>query len=155
MYDLESQYCNRNCIGCSASSLATAGLRFKIDTMCLTYFNRRIAAEANGTAEVAANESSVKTLDRCLGGELPLAYIAWLVYSLGLSSKVCLIYGPWYEVVDMLSVRMWFGTNMLRSAVSLTAVVFLLLVSTHNDAPPASERQVRVAMVTSKVSSRQ
>jgi len=24
--DLEGQYCNRNCIGCSASNLATAGL---------------------------------------------------------------------------------------------------------------------------------
>jgi len=24
--DLEGQYCNRNCIGCNASSLATAGL---------------------------------------------------------------------------------------------------------------------------------
>jgi len=24
--DLEGQYCNKNCIGCSASSLATAGL---------------------------------------------------------------------------------------------------------------------------------
>jgi len=24
--DFEGQYCNRNCVGCSASSLATAGL---------------------------------------------------------------------------------------------------------------------------------
>ena len=77
------------------------------------------------------------------------AYITWLVYSVGLSAKICMIYGPWYIVVDNLTERIFFGLNTLRLAVSLTGVIFFLLVSTHYHAPAASQRQVRVVMATS------
>jgi len=77
-----------------------------------------------------------------------MAYVAWLVYSLGLSAKICVIYGPWYHILDVLTVQLFFGLNTLRSAVSLTGIIFLLFVWTHHDAPAATERQVRVVMVT-------
>jgi len=34
--DLEGQYCKRNCIGCSASSLATAGVLFHWNGLTVT-----------------------------------------------------------------------------------------------------------------------
>jgi len=41
VYDLDGQYCNRNCIGCSASFLATAGLlvvAFRCKPTCSRHF---------------------------------------------------------------------------------------------------------------------
>jgi len=67
---------------------------------------------------------------------------------LGLSAKIWVIYGPQYKIVDVLTVRLFIGINTLRSTVSLTGVIFFLFVSMHHDAPAASERQVRVVMVT-------
>jgi len=111
------------------------------------WLNIRQPADA-ATAEVTDDER--RRIFGCqLGGELPLAYIAWLVYSLGLSAKISIIYGPQYRIVDTLTVHMFLGLNTLRLAVSLSGVVFFLLVSTHHDAPAASERQVSVAMETS------
>ena len=98
--------------------------------------------------KVTDNAHRRNLLHRLAGRELPLAYIAWLLYSLGLSARIWLIYGPWYNVVGVVTVRMFFGTNALRLAVSLTAIVFFLLVSTHHDAPVASQRQVSVVMAT-------
>jgi len=61
--DLEGQYCNRNCIGCSASSLATAGLLVRFATASQfgneNLFPRRVLGqriELNATAYTVNRE---------------------------------------------------------------------------------------------------
>ena len=76
-------------------------------------------------------------------GELPLGYVAWLVYSLPTAVKIGIIFE---DVAGDLDEKNFFGPNTLKISVVLTGVVFLLLVATHNNAKPGTTRS---AFITS------
>lgn len=72
-------------------------------------------------------------------GELPLGYIAWLVYAIFLAARVAVIFKQIaYRLTES---EDFFGPNTLKSAVALACVVFFLLIMTHADTPPRSARE--------------
>jgi len=77
------------------------------------------------------------------GGELPLGYIAWLLYTLVLSAKIVVIFGDSLFLVARITSESKLDGSVLRTALSLSSIVFFTLVITHHDAPTKSERQVR------------
>ena len=76
------------------------------------------------------------------GGELPLGYIAWLLYSIVMSAKIGIIFGNQFFIVSKVDKNAFFDGSVLRTALSLSSIIFFTLILTHNDAPPKSEREV-------------
>lgn len=65
-------------------------------------------------------------------GELPLAYIAWALYALQASIRTAILFR---YVASQLEEKNVFGPNTMRTAMALTAVLFLQLVLAHHDSP--------------------
>ena len=80
-----------------------------------------------------------------VGGELPWGYAAWLVYSLVLAIKVGIIFENFAHVLDE---RDFFGPNTLKMTIASTCLIFMLLVTVHNDATPKSKRALFLATLT-------
>ncbi|ELU17874.1 hypothetical protein CAPTEDRAFT_219189 [Capitella teleta] len=79
------------------------------------------------------------------GGELPLGYVAWGVYAVFLCCKVAIIFGmPEYIAQKLDEKSGFFGVNLLKTTISLSAIIYLLLVASHNDAAPDSNRQALI-----------
>lgn len=84
-------------------------------------------------------------------GELPLGYLSWFLYSVVLSVKFCLIYGPHFALVDHLQPDEVITQNYLKVAIALSSVVFLLLVNAHHDAPSGSSRSDYISTIVGSV----
>ncbi len=69
--------------------------------------------------------------------ELPMGWISWLIYSIFLAIRVTLLF---LDVVQHLDEADFFGPNTLKTTVAAAGIIFLLLVSTHHDAPHGSSR---------------
>ncbi len=71
------------------------------------------------------------------GGDLPLGYMAWFLYSLLLAVRVGIIFEDCVEYLDEENV---FGPNTLKVMIALSGIIFILLVCTHHDAESSSPR---------------
>ena len=74
-------------------------------------------------------------------GELPLAYAAWGLYSVTLSSKVAVIF---LYVAPTLDNTSEFGPNTLKTAVAAATVIFLLMVLSHTNAEVSANAQLYI-----------
>ncbi|CAH1782988.1 unnamed protein product [Owenia fusiformis] len=83
------------------------------------------------------------------GGELPLAYIIWFIYSLVLIIKVAILFK---HTAQFLEEKNFFGPNLLKVVIALSSVIFMLLVMTHHEAPPHSSKEHFLERVTGEVS---
>lgn len=72
-------------------------------------------------------------------GRFPLCYTSWLLYSLLLVAKVVLLFRM--DVAQVLKDDDWYGIQFLKAVVAVAAVIFLLLVESHNEAGAASEQR--------------
>ena len=77
--------------------------------------------------------------------ELPLGWIAWLVYSILLASRMAILF---QDVVQRLDEKDFFGPNTLKLTLASSAFIFLLLIATHHDAPYGSSRQSFISSVS-------
>ncbi len=68
-------------------------------------------------------------------GQLPLGWMAWLVYSIPLAVRMALLFE---NVVQTLDEKDYFGPNTLKLAIASAAFICLLLIATHHDAPLGS-----------------
>lgn len=83
-------------------------------------------------------------------GSLPLVYVVWFVYSSLLTAKVVLLFK--LDVAQSLDANSAFGPQLLKVIIASAAVVFLLLVETHNNAEPHSNEQSYIYfLITSTV----
>ena len=73
-------------------------------------------------------------------GELPLGYISWFFYSLLLSTKFGILYGPNLGILNVLTRYEAFGEGFIQTTLALSSLVFLFLVFVHHDASPDSSR---------------
>ncbi|XP_015920720.1 transmembrane protein 121B [Parasteatoda tepidariorum] len=98
----------------------------------------------------AAGKKNIPPPKKSNLGYLPLVYIVWFIYSSLLTSKVVLLFK--LDVAQSLDVDSAFGTQLLKIIIASSAVVFLLLVETHNNAEPHSDGQAYIHfLITSTV----
>ncbi len=69
-------------------------------------------------------------------GVLPLCYVSWLCYASYLVFKISYLFKN--EVVNLLDKQDIFGPQLLKLAVSISTVIFILLVAAHHDAEKVS-----------------
>ncbi|GIY28999.1 hypothetical protein CDAR_79231 [Caerostris darwini] len=94
------------------------------------------------------NTSKIKSIFK--PGSLPLVYTVWFFYSALLTAKVVLLFK--LDVAQSLDANSAFGPQLLKVIIASAAVVFLLLVETHNNAEPHSDHQAYIYfLITSTV----
>lgn len=77
-------------------------------------------------------------------------YVVWFFYSALLTAKVILLFK--LDVAQSLDANSAFGPQLLKVIIASAAVVFLLLVETHNNAEPHSDEQSYIYfLITSTV----
>lgn len=81
-------------------------------------------------------------------GIMPLSYCSWLFYSFFLLAKIVLIVRS--GILYNLDPKQTFGPQLLQVTVTLSGIIFLLLVEGHNWAPRGSPRYVFVTLVCGK-----
>lgn len=76
-------------------------------------------------------------------GVLPCAYISWFLYASLLIAKICVIFKS--NIPNELELKGLLSTTTLKIVLSMTVVVFILLINTQHDAEPNSERNNYIA----------
>lgn len=76
-------------------------------------------------------------------GVLPFGYISWFIYAGVLIAKVVVIFRS--ELGSMLTNETMYSTITLKITLALTVVIFILLVNSHHDAEPNTERNNYIA----------
>lgn len=71
-------------------------------------------------------------------GLLPLAYLVWVFYVTLLVVKIIILFKM--EIAQNLDDKTSFGPQLLKVVIGMSSVVFFLLVESHSDAEPQSER---------------
>lgn len=81
--------------------------------------------------------------------ELPYAFVAWLAYtSITLVPEVAVIFKNYADNLEDVKV---YGQNILKVALCITPILFLLLVNSHHNASPHSTRKWYVDKLTGGV----
>ncbi|XP_031568664.1 uncharacterized protein LOC116303288 [Actinia tenebrosa] len=81
--------------------------------------------------------------------ELPYAFVAWLAYtSITLVPEVAVIFKNYADDLEDVKV---YGQNILKIALCITPILFLLLVNSHHNAHPHSSRKWYVDKLTGGV----
>lgn len=83
--------------------------------------------------------------------ELRIAYVAWLVYATGYTIQISFIFKTFAHKLDNAKTASIFGQNMLKLSLTLTPMLFLLLVHAHHDAAPNSSRKYYIERLTGGV----
>lgn len=81
-------------------------------------------------------------------GNLPLSFIAWIIYAVALSSRVGIIFS---HFAWQLTNEITFGSNMLKLTIGLAAPVFILLVLNHHNAERSSDRKRYISDLTATI----
>ncbi|GFR16707.1 uncharacterized protein TNCT_622741 [Trichonephila clavata] len=98
----------------------------------------------------SAKENTSKSRSLFKFGYFPLVYIVWFFYSSLLTAKVILLFK--LDVAQSLDANSAFGPQLLKVIIASSAVVFLLLVETHNNAETYSDHQAYIYyLITSTV----
>ncbi|XP_054715896.1 uncharacterized protein LOC129225478 [Uloborus diversus] len=106
--------------------------------------------ERHRKPDLTGNKSSSNFLNSTKLGTLPLIYIVWFFYSSLLTAKVVLLFK--LDVAQSLDENSAFGPQLLKVIIAASAVVFLLLVETHNNADPNSDHKAYIYfLITSTV----
>ena len=81
--------------------------------------------------------------------ELPYAFVAWLAYtSITLVPEVAVIFKNYADKLEDVKI---YGQNILKGALCITPILFLLLVNSHHNAKPHSTRKWYVDKLTGGV----
>lgn len=81
--------------------------------------------------------------------EIPYLFIAWLAYvSITLVPEVAVIFKRFADQLG--DAKVW-GQNILKIALCITPMLFLLMVNSHHDARPNSERRVSLDKISAGV----
>lgn len=81
--------------------------------------------------------------------EIPYVFIAWFAYvAITLVPEVAVIFK---RFADQLGDAKVFGQNILKIALCITPMLFLLLVNSHHDSKPYSQRKVYIDKVSAGV----
>ncbi len=102
---------------------------------------RRLAVQRERATTPDSSEAGV-------GGILPLGWITWLLYAILVAVKVVILFN---RTAQFLPDSQWYGPNLLKTAVTLSSIVFLTLVLTHHDAPAGSEQEAFVDVISHSV----
>ncbi|GFS88222.1 uncharacterized protein TNCV_3149821 [Trichonephila clavipes] len=112
---------------------------------CDKGFNGR---ERKTDSSAKENTSNSRSLFKF--GYFPLVYTVWFFYSSLLTAKVILLFK--LDVAQSLDANSAFGPQLLKVIIASSAVVFLLLVETHNNAETYSDHQAYINyLITSTV----
>ncbi|XP_067684202.1 transmembrane protein 121B-like [Haliotis asinina] len=77
-----------------------------------------------------------------------MGWLAWLVYSVSLVARMAIACN---KFSFKLSEDTFFGPNTFKTSLALASCVFILLLMSHHDAPPASERRRYIEELTGTV----
>ncbi|XP_046544494.1 uncharacterized protein LOC124254691 [Haliotis rubra] len=77
-----------------------------------------------------------------------LGWLAWLVYSVSLVARMAIAFN---KFSFKLSEDTFFGPNTLKTSLACASCVFVLLLTSHHDAPAASERRRYIEELTGTV----
>jgi hypothetical protein len=83
--------------------------------------------------------------------ELRVAYVAWLVYAVGYAIQISFIFKTFAHKLDNAQTTTIFGQNMLKLSLTITPMLFLLLVHAHHDAAPNTSRKYYIEKLTGSV----
>lgn len=103
-----------------------------IDVLCLGMFVATLALSSHRAVTVDGPLRRFRQSHVIGLGELPLGYIAWALYAVQTSVRTAILF---HYVAGQLEEKNFFGPNTMRTAMALTAVVFLELVLAHHDTP--------------------
>lgn len=81
-------------------------------------------------------------------GMLPLIYVSWTFYALLLMAKLAVIFTS--QIPDKLDTKRVAGPQLLKVAIALSGIIFLILVEAHNWAERGSPRYNYVTSVCSR-----
>ena len=81
-------------------------------------------------------------------GVLPFIYLSWALYALLLLGKIAVIFTS--DIPNNLSTKEVAGPQLLRVAIALSGIVFLILVEGHNWAEEGSPRYIYATSVCTK-----
>ena len=82
-------------------------------------------------------------------GEMPLGFMAWAVYALVLVIRVAVIFK--YMGEKEIRCADLYGANLLKAAIALSAVIFVLHIVTHHDATPHTEGKYYIEHIAMSV----
>lgn len=101
------------------------------------------------------NQSFIYSPKRCIPnystskfGVLPFIYVSWTLYSLILIAKIAVIFTS--DIPNNLSTKEVAGPQLLRVAIALSGIIFLILVEGHNWAEEGSPRYIYATSVCTK-----
>ena len=114
-------------------------IAFTIAFMESFNFLKKTEQEQNREAKLESRKQVIKKAD------LPLGWIAWLIYSVLLAARMAILF---QDVVQRLDEKDYFGPNTLKLTLASSAFIFMLLVSTHHDAQYGSSRQSFISSLT-------
>ncbi|XP_046544522.1 transmembrane protein 121B-like [Haliotis rubra] len=77
-----------------------------------------------------------------------IGWLAWLVYSVSLVARMAIAFNKFSL---RLNEETFFGPNTLKTSLALASCVFIFLLMSHHDAPPASERRRYIEDLTGTV----
>ncbi|PRD24423.1 UNVERIFIED_CONTAM: hypothetical protein NCL1_43821 [Trichonephila clavipes] len=107
-----------------------------------------VGRERKTDSSAKENTSNSRSLFKF--GYFPLVYTVWFFYSSLLTAKVILLFK--LDVAQSLDANSAFGPQLLKVIIASSAVVFLLLVETHNNAETYSDHQAYINyLITSTV----
>ena len=112
-------------------------------------------------AFIACLVVAVRYNQRCMeevcssDANIKYAWLAWLVYSCVLAGKVAVTFRLYHDDIStdlgFTSVDQVFGRHMYKLTLSLTAVIFLLMVESHHYTALASPRQLYLTYLATAV----
>ena len=83
--------------------------------------------------------------------ELRVAFVAWLVYAVGYTIQISFIFKTFAHKLENAETTTIFGQNMLKLSLTITPMLFLLLIHAHHDAAPNTRRKYYIEKISGGV----
>ena len=132
-------------------SLAWIGFVFIDIVVVALWVIALIVAYKQNQRKTSHDHSSTQTTTSSPPDELRVAYVAWFVYAVGYTIEISLVFKYFDRQLSDSATSKVFGQNVLKCALTLTPMLFLLLVHAHHDAAPNSRRKFYIEGLTGGV----
>jgi hypothetical protein len=94
---------------------------------------------------------TVNTQIRASPDELRVAFVAWLVYAAGYTIQISFIFKRFAHKLENAQTATIFGQNVLKLSLTITPMLFLLLIHAHHDAAPNTRRKYYIEKISGGV----
>ena len=83
--------------------------------------------------------------------EMRVAFVAWLVYAVGYTIQISFIFKTFAHKLENAETTTIFGQNLLKLSLTITPMLFLLLIHAHHDAAPNTRRKYYIEKISGGV----